>query len=104
MVMTMSASRTASATLAARPAAGLDEPSATAGWLRLTPMTVWPALTRWPAIGPPMMPRPMKAMVLKLDLLSEGGTVSAATIDRAARRGCRAVVVAGMYSRATWPR
>src|SRR5690348_10527875 len=63
IVMITSASATASATLPApRP------PASTRAWtlsaLRLWPTTSNPALTRLAAIGPPMIPRPMKATVV----------------------------------------
>src|SRR5215218_4396876 len=72
MVTTTSASRTASARLPApRP------PWSTSRWtgsgLRLWPMTSKPAVTRLAAIGPPMMPRPMKATVVMRDPPCRGG-------------------------------
>ncbi|MNW69430.1 hypothetical protein D3C74_484320 [compost metagenome] len=59
-MITTSASLTASATeLAPCPPAATR--SSMAFWLRLKPVTVKPALTRFLAIGRPMMPRPMNA-------------------------------------------
>ena len=60
---TTSAPLTASAIEdAARP------PASTSGWVRsgsrLKPQTSKPAFCRWMAIGLPMMPRPMKAIVV----------------------------------------
>ena len=62
MVMITSASATASATdVGPRPPASTS--LCTGAGLRLTPITMCPACTRCPAMGPPMMPRPMNAMV-----------------------------------------
>ena len=62
MVMTTSASFTASAMLAAPwpPAATTVSIEA---WERSKPVTWWPALTRLTAMGLPMMPRPTKAIL-----------------------------------------
>ena len=71
MVMITSASRTASATEPA-PWPPAATKASTGPELRLYPTTVWPAATRWPAIGAPMMPRPMNAMVLTMSFLPAG--------------------------------
>ncbi len=63
MTATTSASLTASATESA-PLPPAATSAATFSGLRLYPTTSNPAVTRWPAIGPPMMPRPMKATVV----------------------------------------
>ena len=92
MVMITSASRTASATLPAPLAAGGDQLLQRGLTCGCTPMTVWPALTRWPAIGLPMMPRPMKAMVLTMIFL----LCSVRSAERSQAR--LSVVVVGLYS------
>ncbi len=61
MVMTTSAPFTAAAALSAIAAPSLF------AWLREAStrskaITLWPALTRLAAIGPPILPRPMNAM------------------------------------------
>src|SRR5271154_1734723 len=63
MVMTISSPATAAAALGATLPPALPRASSAAG-TRSKPSTRWPALTRLAAIGPPMLPRPMKAMVL----------------------------------------
>src|SRR6478735_11085868 len=71
MTATTSASRTASAIeVAPLPPTAIS--ASILSWLRSLPMTSNPAFTRWPAIGPPMMPRPMKATVV-IDLSSSLG-------------------------------
>ena len=65
MVMTTSASFTASAMpVAPRPPWAMS--ASILSWLRLKPVTVWPALTRLIAMGRPMMPRPMTATLLMI--------------------------------------
>src|SRR4051794_18857739 len=67
--MITSAPRTASAALSApRPPASTR--ALTLSGLRLWPVTSNPAFTRLAAIGPPMMPRPMKATVVMSVVLS----------------------------------
>src|SRR5574343_1326943 len=65
MVMTASAPCTASCALAApcRPSALI---LAQASWLRSKVLTLWPALCRLMAMGPPMLPRPMNAICMVL--------------------------------------
>ena len=70
MVMTTSASLTASAMLAA-PLPPSETSLSILSWLRLKPVTVWPALTRLMAMGRPMMPSPMTATLLDDGSLSE---------------------------------
>src|SRR5258706_16247094 len=65
MVRTTSASATASAIVAAPPPPALAR-AAMAASLWSWPVTTYPARTRCAAIGAPMMPRPMKAMVLSV--------------------------------------
>ena len=63
MTATMSASRTASA-IDAAPFPPAATSASILAWLRSLPTTSNPAAARWPAIGPPMMPKPMKATVV----------------------------------------
>ena len=63
MVMTTSASLTASAMLVA-PLPPSETSLSILSWLRLKPVTVWPALTRLMAMGRPMIPSPMTATLL----------------------------------------
>src|SRR6202011_4741108 len=65
MVITTSASLTASAALAAIATPSAFAVSSDAG-TRSKPRTLWPALTRLAAIGPPMLPRPMNAMLVMI--------------------------------------
>ena len=54
---------------------------------RSNPTTLWPALTRLAAIGPPMWPRPMKAMaVMRSSLLSRLAVEALLSTQRAAAR------------------
>ena len=64
---------------------------------RSYPMTVWPAATRWRAIGPPMIPSPMNPMVLtRSSFLCEG--------FRSWRRRCRGPPAGARRRRpAGWP-
>ena len=71
IVMTTSAPFTAATALSA-----IAAPSALA-WLReastrSNAITLWPALTRLAAIGPPMLPRPMNAMLAIFSSLRSG--------------------------------
>ena len=91
MVMITSASRTASATRAGAAGRRRRPASPRGPGCGCTPTTVWPASTRWPAIGPPMMPRPMNAMVLTMIFLLTRQVWSQP-------RGWRSVVVVGLYS------
>ena len=63
IVITTSASRTAEATSSA-PRPPFSTSSLTFSGLRLYPTTSNPALTRFAAIGPPMIPSPMNATVV----------------------------------------
>ena len=76
MVMTTSASLTASAMLVA-PLPPSETSLSILSWLRLKPVTVWPALTRLMAMGRPMIPSPMTATLLMMVLFlkSFGGAV-----------------------------
>ncbi len=65
MVMTTSASLTASAMLVA-PLPPSETSLSILSWLRLKPVTVWPALTRLMAMGRPMIPSPMTATLLMM--------------------------------------
>jgi hypothetical protein len=80
IVKTTSASRTASATDWAIliPAAAA---AAFAGSLKSNPTTVWPALTRLAAIGPPMFPNPIHAIGIRL-LLRATGSWHRSLLDR----------------------
>ncbi|CFE39857.1 Uncharacterised protein [Mycobacterium tuberculosis] len=63
MVMTTSASATASGALrnTATPCAAAPDAAVGAG---SNPRTTWPAPTRFADIGAPMLPKPRKAMVV----------------------------------------
>jgi hypothetical protein len=63
MVMTTSASLTASAMLVA-PLPPSETSLSILSWLRLKPVTAWPALTRLMAMGRPMIPSPITATLL----------------------------------------
>src|SRR5882672_10290000 len=70
MVMTMSPAAAASAALAAGlPPAATRLSSAPA--LRSKPVTSWPAFSRLAAIGPPILPRPMKPIAVMPSSLCE---------------------------------
>src|SRR3954449_2683962 len=70
IVTTTSAPLTAPGALSAMPA-----PSELACFreasTRSNPVTLWPALTRLAAIGPPMLPRPMNAMLVMMRFPSQ---------------------------------
>src|SRR5271165_72151 len=70
MVMMTSAARATSLA----PAQGIAPGSSSAcgGALRLSMNSVWPPASRWPAMGRPMMPRPMNPMLLIVVSLSSG--------------------------------
>ena len=96
IVITASASRTALATSGA-PRPPLSTRSCTFDAWRLYPTTSKPALTRFTAIGAPMIPRPMKAtvfgVVIAVPLAARG-----AAIAKRVRAG-----PLGLYSHATQP-
>src|ERR1700712_1551277 len=84
IVMITSASRTASATGFAPPPPASTS-AATLSGLRLWPTTSKPASTRLAAIGPPMIPRPMKATVV----------MRSAPLLSLVRQGCRRSALLG---------
>src|SRR5690625_3872142 len=84
MMATTSASVTASATEEAAVPPAAPGGSGCSG-LRLCPPTLWPAFCRWTAIGLPMMPRPMKAMVLMTLPFRGGGVGSVGGAGSASR-------------------
>src|SRR5690606_1115061 len=63
-------------------------------------MTVWPAFCRWTAIGLPMMPRPMKAMVLMSRLFRRSGPGGSARRALRAREPGEGVGVGGLVLQA----
>jgi hypothetical protein len=71
MVTTTSALASASG-MEAAPTPPAATCRSTAAGLTSVPTTRCPALTRLAAMGPPMLPRPMKAMVLMQDAIGDG--------------------------------
>src|SRR5690625_861585 len=63
-------------------------------------MTVWPSFCRWPAFGLPMMPRPMKAMVLMSRLFRRSGPGGSARRALLAREPGEGVGVGGLVLQA----
>ena len=66
------------------------------------PMTVYPALMRWVAIGLPMIPSPMKAIVL----IRSSFLLCGCKVATRSARGSHSKVsgLVALYSRPTYPR
>ena len=102
MVMMTSAPSTASAMVAAACPPASARASALAG-VRLKPRTVKPALTRFLAMGRPMIPSPMNAIVLLIGVLPSLSGTGSQAVWAAGVSQSKAVARSCLYSRAMGP-